>query len=296
MKSTLHLKKTKKKPLLSAYILTLNNEGIIERCLASLDKVNEVIVVDGGSTDKTREICKKYKNVTVYTNQWSGFPKQRNFALSKCTGDWILYVDSDMEATPQLLDEIHTTIKNPTQKAYYISYYNLFLGTYPLIGGDWFPSWAPMLIKNSPEMRYDETCVVHEGSAYKGEHGYLKNFIIHHNYPTINSMITKMLSYTDLDAEKLKIHKLFGRYTLTMNPKSALSVLKHVTWYPFIYFMWVFFWKRGYKSGIPGFVYAVLGTVYYFLALVKYWDNLCNEQKLKPTMKEAVEKGFKLIK
>lgn len=285
----------KKKPTLSAYILTGNNEEVIGRCLDSLKRVEEIIVIDGGSTDKTIGICKRYKNVKVYTNAWPGFPKQRNFALSKCTGDWILLVDSDMEAPPQLLDEIYETIAHPAYEAYFISFYNLFLGTYPLIGGEWYPHWCEMLFKNSPALHYDEKRIVHEGGPYTGEYGYLKNFIIHHNYPTINSWIKKMIFYTDLDAEKLKTHLIFGRFRVRVNPKNKISVLWFILWYPFIHSMWLFFWRKGYKSGIPGLIYCIMSTFYYFIVFVKYWDTLCNEHHDKPTKEDALNKGFTLI-
>ena len=283
-----------KTPTLSAYILTTNNEDTIKTCLDSLKGVDEVLVVDGGSTDRTLEIARQYKNVRIYRNPWPGYAKQRNFALSKVKTDWVLLVDSDMEAPPELIKEIKETIKKPKYNAYYISYYNFFL-SYPLFGGDWFPSYTPMLFKVDSSLRYDERRLVHEGGPYKGEYGYLKNFIIHHSYPTVNSWIYKMIKYTDLDSEKMKeFKKIFGRYNVKMNVRNPFSVMKFLLWYPFIYFMWVMFWKKGYRGKIPGLVYAILGSFYIFITHVKYWDYECAVKGVKPKIKDSIALGFRV--
>jgi len=86
---------------LSACIITKNEQDMIERCLKSLNGVDEIIVVDTGSTDDTIKIAERY--ATVYTDyKWNDdFAEARNYALSKATGDWIISIDADeMNLTP----------------------------------------------------------------------------------------------------------------------------------------------------------------------------------------------------
>ncbi len=285
-----------KEPTLSAYVLTTNNEKTIKRCLDSLRELDEVLVIDGGSTDRTLEIASKYPNVRIYKNPWPGYAKQRNFAMSKIKTDWFFLIDADMQATPELIKEIKATINSPKYEAYYISYYNLFLDSWPLIGGEWFPGYTPMLFKRSKKLHYSELRKVHEGSPYKGPMGYLKNFMVHHSYSSVNSWIQKMVVYTDLELEQLikGTKKIFNRYKLKLDVNNPLSVLRFLLWYPFIYFLWVFFWRKGYRSGIPGLIYSLLSSFYIFVTHIKYWDNECEKKKIKPKISEAIQLGFKI--
>ncbi|MFH1590450.1 MAG: glycosyltransferase family 2 protein [archaeon] len=284
-----------KEPTLSAYILTTDNEDTIKACLDSLKDVDEVLVIDGGSKDRTLDIARKYRNVNIYTNPWPGYPKQRNFALSKIRTDWVLYVDSDMEATPELIREIKQTIKNPKYKGYMVSYYNIFLDGYALEGGDWFPCYNDMLVSMEAKPHYDERRGVHEGDSFEGPFGRLQNFIIHHNYPKVEDWIAKMNQYTTLEVGRMeKLGVIFGRFKIRVNPRSFWSTMWFLLWYPKLFFMWAFFWRRGYRSGIPGLVYAMFGAIYIFLAHVKYWNHLCEKQGLKKPLKELVTYGHKI--
>jgi glycosyltransferase involved in cell wall biosynthesis len=104
----------------SVLILAQNSEAHIQRCLDSLKRFKEVVVIDGGSTDKTKEFCFMYENVKFIENPWPGFIEQRNFSISKASFDWCFMIDSDEAATDELVDEIGLIVtENRDQFAIY---------------------------------------------------------------------------------------------------------------------------------------------------------------------------------
>ena len=92
-----------------AIVICLNEERKIGRCLASLGWVDELVVVDGGSTDGTVLIARTH-GATVHTNPWPGFSAQKTFALARATGDWVVSLDADEELEPRLVQEIRTAL------------------------------------------------------------------------------------------------------------------------------------------------------------------------------------------
>src|SRR4051812_8321966 len=103
--------------MISAIILTKNEEKNIKDCLDGISWCDERIVIDDESTDHTREIAQE-NGAKVYTRVLKNFSDQRNFALQKARGDWILFIDADERISPALWFEmtqrINEPIENPT--------------------------------------------------------------------------------------------------------------------------------------------------------------------------------------
>src|ERR1700739_3803521 len=100
---------------LSVVIVTFNEEANIARTLASVkplvsDGKGEIIVVDSGSTDRTVEIAKSH-GAKVFVEEWKGYAAQKNSALDKATGDWILSLDADEEADSQMQQALKDTLE-----------------------------------------------------------------------------------------------------------------------------------------------------------------------------------------
>src|SRR4030067_1344052 len=104
--------KTKKRYLISAIVVTKNEEKKLPDCLKSLNWLDEIVVVDTGSEDRTIDIAKKF-TTKVFTFTEGGYSDWRNFGLKKARGEWILYVDSDERVELSLRDEIIQLINNP---------------------------------------------------------------------------------------------------------------------------------------------------------------------------------------
>ncbi|MCD6307924.1 MAG: glycosyltransferase family 2 protein, partial [Candidatus Latescibacteria bacterium] len=100
---------TETKPLLSAYIITKNESGRIERAIESVRWMDEVVVLDSGSSDDTIEKAERLGARTAY-REFTGFVEQKNAAMALCGGTWLFNLDADEEVTPGLRSSIETAV------------------------------------------------------------------------------------------------------------------------------------------------------------------------------------------
>ena len=96
----------------SAALIVKNEEENLPRLLTSIEgKFDEIVVVDTGSTDRTIEIAKEF-GCKVYEKEWNGFADARNYAISKCSGDWIWHFDADFELEEEEYKKFLQIIRN----------------------------------------------------------------------------------------------------------------------------------------------------------------------------------------
>src|SRR5271168_2419669 len=120
---------------LSVVIITFNEEANLARTLASVTWTDEIIVVDSGSTDRTRDIAESF-HAKFFIEPWKGFAAQKNCALSKAAGEWVLSLDADEEVEPSLADEIREVLSaSPSVAGFWIPRKNFFLGRWIRHGG-----------------------------------------------------------------------------------------------------------------------------------------------------------------
>ena len=102
---------------ISACLITLNEERNLPRCLKSIAPlVDEILVVDSGSTDSTRDLAHKF-GARVVAQDWLGYVGQKNFALDRAGHDWILSIDADEEISPELAAAIARIKADPSADA-----------------------------------------------------------------------------------------------------------------------------------------------------------------------------------
>ncbi|MDA9367795.1 glycosyltransferase family 2 protein, partial [bacterium] len=114
---------------ISVVIPVLNEEQNIDRCLCSLQSFDDIIVVDSGSTDSTKELVSRY-DVKFVKFTWNGsYPKKRNWALENLDlkYEWVLFLDADEKITPEVTNELRS-VPNSLNEGYYLTYTNYFLG------------------------------------------------------------------------------------------------------------------------------------------------------------------------
>jgi glycosyltransferase involved in cell wall biosynthesis len=237
---------------ISVVIVTKNEEKNIRKCIESVyDWVDEIIVVDSYSTDKTVEICKEY-GAKIFQHAFNGFGELKNFAISKATGDWILCIDADERVTPSLREEIKYCLSCSKRNGY-IAY---LIPRKTIAWGKWikmlYPLYQIRLFKKGYASFSNKK--VHETIIASGHVGKLKNPLIHVTYKTMSDYFEKFNRYTDLQAQELLAQ---GEKSLCYGFIQGLKV-----------FFWYFFIKRGFMDGYHGFLLSILAFLY---QIVSYW-------------------------
>ena len=253
---------------LSVAIITLNEERNIARTLASVQFADEIIVVDSGSTDRTIEIARSL-NATVISEPWRGFAAQKNFAIEQCKGTWILSLDADEELTPELQAEIQALLQNtPRADAYMLRRRNLFLNRWIRYGG-YYPDPKLRLFRRhaanfAPPARFTER-PVHETVAVDGCIETLRNDLIHHAYPTIESYIEHMDRYSTLGAEIVIAKRQTSR--------SLVSFFYNIVLIPTFTFLWNYIFRLGILDGREGFLLHLYHSTYTSWKYAKAWQT-----------------------
>jgi len=265
---------------LSVVLITHNEERNLGRTLESVkplvaDGRGEIIVVDSGSTDRTVEISETY-GAKVFLEEWKGFAAQKNSALDKASGDWILSLDADEEVEPTLAEEIGHYIlgraRESTQDGVpnrtialiattitglWIPRKNHFLGRWIKHGGYW-PDRKLRLFRRGAA-RF-ENRLVHEDVKLEGQAHELNGALLHHSYPTVSDYIEHMNRYSTLGAEmvvaKGPVH--FTAINLTLRPLAT--------------FIYNYLLRLGFLDGKPGFLLHVNHSIYVAWKYAKAWE------------------------
>jgi glycosyltransferase involved in cell wall biosynthesis len=246
---------------LSVCIITLNEEANIARTLASVRFAQEIIVVDSGSTDRTVEIAREH-GAQVFVEPWAGFAPQKNSAIDKCTGDWILSLDADEELSPELQSQIRALLPSHHPcEAYCIPRRNLFFGRWIKHGG-FYPDLKLRLFKRGTARFQDRP--VHETMALNGSAIDLDCDIIHHAYPTLESYIEHMNLYSSLGAEIA--------VTQGKTSRSLPAFLSNVVIRPCATFVWNYFFRLGFLDGREGLLLHLYHCTYVGWKYAKAWQ------------------------
>ena len=252
-----------KKIKISAALATFNEEENIVDCIESLkDFADEIVVVDGSSTDRTRELAEKLGAKVIKTTNKPMFHINKNLAIDKCQGNWIFLIDTDERISKELAIEIKEIIsKNPKENGFWVNRRNWFLGGYLTKGGA-YPDSVIRLFRRD-KGRLPEVSV-HEQVKINGEVGYLKNDIQHFADPTFSRYLYRADRYTDQTVQHL----------VKINPgKRPWSVFYYMILKPTLTFFDIYIRHRGYVDGFRGFIWALFSAAHHFYAYVKYWET-----------------------
>jgi len=230
---------------LSIVIITKNEEKFIFDALKSAVFADEVVILDSGSEDQTCNIAKKI-GARVEQQAWLGFGAQKNKAVELADNDWVFVLDADERITPELRDEIISTLKNPQFDGYRIARLNNFFGKYIKTCG-LYPDYSIRLF-NRNKGKFNDVAV-HESVQMSGSVSTLNNHMIHLAYETIDEFRTKQKKYADLSTKK----------------KNMLKALISPLWT----FFKLYFLKLGFLDGWQGFIIAKLYAQYTFWKYTK---------------------------
>lgn len=243
------------KPTITGVIIAKNEENNLEKCLKSLNFCDEIIVVDDYSEDKTIEIAKRYTKKIYKHKLENNFSNQRNFALSKVTSKWALFLDADEEISSNLKNEILNAVKSDKYSGFFLKRIDYIWGGVISHGEIKDFKILRLAKKNSASW----IGVVHEKMIVDGQTSILKNSILHFPHPTVSDFLIGINFYSTLRAEEL----------YSQNKKTnVLSII----FYPFFKFFKNYILKLGFLDGEIGLVFAILMSFHSFLVRGKLWQ------------------------
>jgi glycosyltransferase involved in cell wall biosynthesis len=273
---------------LSLCIATFNEEKNLHYPLDSAyDLVDEVVIVDGGSTDKTVEIAKSYgKKVRVIsTSNPKMFHINKQKAIEAAKGEWILQLDADEELSEKLKQEIKKITQGRTSEveeegtdgktsevnekvAYWLPRKNWFLTRFLMKGGQ-YPDYTIRLYKNGVAKFpckdvHENVEVIDQRSKIKDQKavvGFLKNPLLHYADPDFSRYLMRWDRYTTLEVEK-------------MGKDARLGFFNYVIWKPKITFLSMYFRHKGFLDGFPGLVFALFSSFRFIVIYVKWWMKI----------------------
>lgn len=237
---------------ITSTIITYNEEKNIERCLKSLDWVDEILVVDSFSTDNTVEICKNH-NCKVIQTEWKGFGRTKKFAVDNAEHDWILSIDADEEVTESLKMKLKGILNNPEHQGYKIKRHSFYLGKMIKYCG-WNNDYPIRLFnRNSANFNDKE---VHESVIVNGKKLRVEEPLLHYTYPSISSHINKINRYSDI--------------SLSENNNNRSSILVSLL-LGLNKFLKMYFLKLGFLDGKVGFLLCINSSFGVYLKYIKRW-------------------------
>ena len=253
---------------LSVYLVTLNEELRLEKTLKAAAKVaDEIVVVDSGSTDKTKQIAEKFKAKFVF-HKWKNISSQKHFAQNKCTNDWVLSLDADEVLSAELIAEIKQIKKNPQHHAYEVKICNMFLqDKKPRLFAQSFNVvriYNRQFAHMPPDLYNKDRIKVNEGEKV----GQLQGKIHHYCFFSLEQATSKY----NLHSSEL-LHT-------AMAEKRRFSCLRLYTEFP-RQFLHYYFIKRYCLLGTQGFIQAMFLANFRFLKIAKWFEHQRAEKKIK---------------
>ncbi len=243
-------------PRLSAIVIAKNEAANIAECLDSLAFCDEVVVVDGGSSDDTVALAKAKGAQVVSAPDWQGFGPQKNLALSQAHGDWILSIDADERVTPALAREIEATIAEAkAAQGYRMPRLSTFCGREMRHSG-WYPDYVLRLFRRNKARFSDD--LVHERVICEGQVGHLREPLRHHTITSLEDALSKIDRYSTSGADMLLAS---GR------PVFFISGIGHGFWT----FVRTYFFRAGFLDGPEGLLVARYHAQTTFYRYMKAW-------------------------
>lgn len=244
---------------ISVVLAVFNEEENLKNCLQSVKSlVWEIVIADGGSTDKTLDIAGHFNAKIIQTANPPVFHINKNKAIDAACGDWILQLDADEIVSDKLAEEIKkVTSAKSDINGYWIPRRNSFLGRFLTKGGQ-YPDYTLRLYKKGKGRLPAKD--VHEQAVAEGKVGYLKNDLLHLRDKNFSMYLERFNKYTDLLASQLKEAGV---------KKNALAFIDFILIKPLFWFVKAYLRHRGYVDGFPGLIFALFSSLRFPVAYIK---------------------------
>jgi len=240
----------------SVVIIAKNEEDCIGKCLASVTGwADEVIVIDDYSSDRTVEIVRSF-GATVFQRKMENEGRHRNWGYAKARNAWVLSLDADEQASPELKDEIDRVLPAAACQAFALPM-KTYIGDYWVRYAGWFPARKIRLFLKD-RCRYEEV-EVHPRPILDGTEQPLNGWIEHYGYPDFEHLFAGVNRQSTLEAQK---------WLRTGRSVTGGMVVRRTV----DRFMRSYIRKRGFKDGLVGFVIALCASLYQIFSYAKYWE------------------------
>lgn len=263
-------------PNLSVIVIALNEERNLPGLLQRLSFADEVVVIDGGSTDRTLAIARSH-GATVETRPFDTFAKQQNFALSLARGEWVLSLDADERPTDAMVREIVRRIQDDRFDAYRVRIRSTIFGRRLRFCGTQDDRQVRLARRGLARWQG----AVHETLECRGRIGQLRTWLDHDPLPDLDTFLAKMHRYTTLEAEaRLARREPPRRRELWFAPPR--EVLRRLVW------------KQGWWDGPQGWAFCLLSGLSQWVLAEKHarlWADanaLATNPKFSPTRRAAL--------
>ncbi|KVN40412.1 LPS biosynthesis protein [Burkholderia pyrrocinia] len=241
-------------PTLGVAIIAHNAARRLAQCLDALAFADDIVVVDGGSTDDTVEIARAHGARVIVAADWPGFGPQKNRALAALATDWVLSIDTDEVVSDELAAAIRAAIRAPQADVYAIDRLSAFCGSWVHHSG-WYPDWIPRLFRRDAARFSDD--LVHERLVFDSRAARLDGKLLHYSYDDIEAVLRKLDAYSSAGARQ---RRAAGERA------TVGKAIRRGLWA----FVRTYVLRRGFLDGRAGLMIAVFNaeTVYYrFLKL-----------------------------
>jgi len=240
---------------LSVIVIVKDAAKDIQRCLESVKWADEIIILDSGSQDNTLEICRQYTQ-NIFSTDWPGFGIQKNRALDKAQGQWVLSIDADEALSSGAIEEIKQIISKAEDRhdAYAIKRISFFCGK-KIRYGDWGKDKVLRLFRRRAQIRFTPA-IIHENLTGYLRLGDLKCVIYHDTMKNISQVLIKLENYTNYGAQ-LAYQK--------RKKSGPLKASIHAIWC----FIRGYLLRLGFLDGREGFILAISNAVGVFYRYVK---------------------------
>jgi glycosyltransferase involved in cell wall biosynthesis len=267
--------------MLSICLATYNEEKNIKKCLEAIkDIADEIVVVDGSSTDNTREIARELGAKVIKTTNKPIFHINKQMAMDAVKGDLVLQLDADEWPDQELknfIKKTHEAVMGSKQNqgaprqsnqnnhpsspvAWWLKRKNYFLGRYLKKGGQYPDPVIRLYINGYARLPQKD---VHEQMQVDGEVGLADGHLIHYANPTFSDYLRKFITYTNLKSQQLR------EAGVEVNIPNSF---KYLIGKPLKTFFLIFFRHKGFVDGIAGFVFATMSGLHHAVAYLMLWE------------------------
>lgn len=264
---------------LSVAMIARNEEANLPRTLDSIRWVDEIVIIDSGSTDRTPEIARSYGAKHSFNREFLGFGPQKNLAFDACTSDWIYLLDADEVITPELAEEIRQVLEDPKYDAYWQPRLNLFMGRWIHHGGFYPDSKLRLFKRGAARMAGAEP---HGSPQCSCPTGTLAHDLLHYSYPTLRLYLTHMNGYSSDGAQMLAAK---GKRSSSLLAFAANAILN-----PVLTFIKNYVFRLGFLDGREGFILHLNHSVYIHWKYVKAWEA-GRQERLKESLTSSRERA-----